>query len=58
MKITIEHYGHKLTYEVEHDDVSLNNMLEILERMLLADGYVFKGTLQLIDDEEFNEELE
>jgi hypothetical protein len=58
MKIILEHYEHKLTYEIDHDDVSLDSMLEIIERMLLADGYVFRGTLQIVDDEDFDEELE
>jgi hypothetical protein len=51
MKITIEQYEHTVTYEVAHNDVSMEEMLEILERMLQATGYVFSGHLDIVDDE-------
>jgi hypothetical protein len=47
MKITIEQYEHMVTYEVKHNDVDMDEMLEILERMLKATGYVFKGNLHI-----------
>lgn len=49
MKITIEQYDHKITYEVPHNDVSMEEMLEILERLLKATGYVFSGNLEIVD---------
>jgi hypothetical protein len=50
MKITIEQYEHKITYEVPQNDVSMEEMLEILERLLKATGYVFSGNLKIVDD--------
>ena len=50
MKITIEQYEHKITYEVPHNDVPMDEMLEILERLLKATGYVFSGNLEIVDD--------
>jgi len=51
MKITIEQYDHKITYEVPHNDVLTDQMLEILERLLKATGYVFSGKLEIVDYE-------
>ena len=56
MKITVEQYEHKITYEVGHNDVSIDEMLEILERMLQATGYVFSGSLEIVDEWKENEE--
>jgi len=50
MKITVEQYEHTITYSVKHNDVSMDEMLEILERMLQATGYVFSGHLDIVDD--------
>lgn len=50
MKITIEQYEHTITYSVKHNDVSMEEMLEILERMLQATGYVFSGNLEIVDN--------
>ena len=49
MKITIEQYDHKITYEVPYNDVTMEQMLEILERLLKATGYVFSGNLEIVD---------
>jgi precorrin isomerase len=49
MKITIEQYEHIITYEVGHNDVDMEEMLEILERMLHATGYIFKGNLHIFE---------
>lgn len=51
MKIIIEHHDHKITYEVDYEDVSMDEMLEILNRMLKADGYPFDGHLDIVDNE-------
>ena len=56
MKITIEQYDHKIIYELNHDDVSMDKMLEILEGMLKAAGYVFSGNLDILDDEIFKQQ--
>jgi len=50
MKITIEQYEHTVTYEVKHNDVNMDEMLEILERLLKCTGYCFTGNLQIVDD--------
>ena len=50
MKIVIEQYSHTITYEVAHNDVSMEEMLEIFERILHATGYVFSGNLEIVDD--------
>jgi hypothetical protein len=57
MKITIEQYEHTITYSVKHNDVNIEEMLEILERMLQATGYVFSGHLEIVDDS-FEDEME
>ena len=56
MKIIIEQYDHKITYELNHDDVSMDKMLEILEGMLKASGYVFSGNLNILDEEIFKQQ--
>jgi hypothetical protein len=56
MKITIEQYDHKITYELNYDDVSMDKMLEILEGMLKATGYVFSGNLDILDEEIFKQQ--
>jgi len=56
MKIIIEQYDHKITYELNHDDVSMDKMLEILEGMLKATGYVFSGNLDILDEETFKQQ--
>jgi hypothetical protein len=50
MKIIIEQYDHKITYEVPYNDLNMEQMLEILERLLQATGYVFSGNLEIVDD--------
>ena len=51
MKIVIEQYEHKITYEVPHDDVDLDEALQMIEGLLKAIGYVFSGSLEIVDDE-------
>jgi hypothetical protein len=50
MKITIEQYDHKITYEVPHNDVSMEEILGVLERLLKANGYVFSWNLEIVDE--------
>lgn len=56
MKITIEQYDHKITYELNYDDVSMDKMLEILEGLLKATGYSFSGNLDILDEEIFKQQ--
>jgi hypothetical protein len=50
MRITIEQYDHKITYEVPYNDVNMEQMLEILENILKCTGYCFSGNLEIVDD--------
>jgi hypothetical protein len=56
MKITIEQYEHTITYSVKHNDVNIEEMLEILERLLKCTGFVFSGNLEIVDEWSDNEE--
>jgi len=56
MKITIEQYDHIITYEVAHDDVSMEQMLEIMENLLKCTGYRFDGNLEIVDEWVDNDE--
>jgi methyl coenzyme M reductase alpha subunit len=56
MKITIEQYEHTITYQLPHNDVNMEEMLEILERLLKCTGFVFSGNLEIVDEWKENEE--
>ena len=56
MRITIEQYEHKVIHEVPHNDVSLEEALEMIEGLLKATGYCFKGNLEIVDEWHENEE--
>ena len=58
MKITIEQYDHKVTYEVPQNDLGMEEILGVLERLLKATGYVFSGNLEIVewDDKDFVED--
>ena len=51
MKIEITHYGDKATYEFEHEDVELEDLLYHLDRLIKLIGYSFDGELQIIESE-------
>jgi hypothetical protein len=53
MRITIEQYEHKVIHEVPHNDVTLEEALEMIEGLLKATGYYFKGNLEIVDDISF-----
>jgi len=50
MKITIEQYEHTVTHEVPFNDVDLDEVLQMIEGLLRATGYVFSGNLEIVDD--------
>lgn len=50
MKIIIEQYEHKVTHEVPHNDVNLDEALQMIEGLLKATGYVFSGNLEIVDE--------
>lgn len=52
MKIEITHYGHKATYEFQHEDVTLDDLLYHLDRLIKLVGYSFEGELQISESEQ------
>jgi hypothetical protein len=51
MKIEITQYGHKSTYEFDHEDVNLEDLLYHLSRLIKLVGYEFDGELQICKSE-------
>ena len=54
MKIEITHYGNKSTYEFAHEDVDLDELLIVMERLIKLTGFHFDGTLQIVENDENN----
>jgi hypothetical protein len=52
MKIEITHYGHKASYEFDHEDVTLDDLLYHLDKLLKLTGYTFDGELEIVEPEE------
>ena len=52
MKIEITHYGHKASYEFDHEDVKLEDLVYHLERLIRLTGYHFDGTLEIVNEDE------
>ncbi len=52
MKIEITHYGHKASYEFEHEDVTLEDLIYHVEKLIKLTGYDFNGTLEIVKDEQ------
>ena len=52
MKIEITHYGHKASYEFANEDVTLDDLLYHLDRLLKLMGYTFDGELEIVNEEE------
>jgi len=52
MKIEITHYGNKASYEFEHEDVELEDLIYHIEQLIRLTGYHFDGTLEIIKDEQ------
>ena len=52
MKIEITHYGHKASYEFEHDDVDLEDLIYHIEKLIRLTGYEFNGRLEIVNEEE------
>jgi hypothetical protein len=52
MKVEITQYGHTSSYEFEHEDVDLDDLLYYLERLIKLTGYHFDGSLQIINEEQ------
>jgi hypothetical protein len=39
MKITVEHYGEKVSIETDHDDVSFQDFMELIKKVCHGVGY-------------------
>lgn len=52
MKIEITHYESKASYEFDHEDVTLDDLLYHLDKLLKLTGYTFDGELEIVNEEE------
>ena len=52
MKIEITHYGNKASYEFDHEDVDMEDMLYHIEQLIRLTGYSINGTLEIVKDEQ------
>jgi hypothetical protein len=52
MKIEITHYGNIASYEFGHDDVTLEDLVYHLDKLLKLTGYHFDGELEIVKEEE------
>lgn len=55
MKITIESYGEKFTFETEHDDLSLAKLHTIWERCLSALSWTEKNIKDFYPEKEYGD---
>jgi len=53
MKIEITHYGHKASYEFDHEDVELDDLIYHIEQLIRLTGYSINGTLQIVNEEQW-----
>ena len=42
MKITVEHYGEKVSIEIDHDDVPFQDFMELVRKVACGLGYSTK----------------
>jgi transcriptional antiterminator len=52
MKIEITHYGNKASYEFEHEDVTLEDLIYHVEQLIRLTGYSINGRLEIVNDEQ------
>ena len=50
-RITIEQYDQKISVEVDHSDVSLPEVAELLEQVLKGAGFSEEGVMEMINQE-------
>jgi len=50
-RITIEQYDQKISVEVDHSDVNLSEVAELLEQALKGAGFPEKGVMEMINQE-------
>jgi hypothetical protein len=51
MKIEITHYGNKASYEFEHEDVEIEDLIYHIEQLIRLTGYSINGRLEINEDE-------
>ena len=47
MKIEITQYGNKASYEFEHEDVEIEDLLYHIEQLIRLTGYSINGKLEI-----------
>jgi hypothetical protein len=52
MKIEITLYGDKASYEFDQEQVSLEELIYSVEKLIKLSGYNFDGTLKIVRDEQ------
>jgi hypothetical protein len=52
MKIEITHYGDKASFEFNHEDVELVDLLYHIEKLIRLTGYNFEGRLEIVNQEQ------
>lgn len=56
MKISIEQYGHKVTYECEADDLNSTNVLQVVRGLMIAltwqDSAVMDSMKEIVEEYE------
>ena len=50
-RITIEHYNQKVSVEVDHSDVSLSEVADLLEQVLKGAGFLEESVTKMINQE-------
>lgn len=50
-RVTIEHYNQKVSVEVDHSDVDLTEVADLLEQALKGAGYLESQVKELINQE-------
>jgi len=45
-------YRHKASYEFDHEDVELEDLIYHLEKLIRLTGYHFDGTLEIVNEEQ------
>jgi hypothetical protein len=50
-RVTIEHYNQKISVEVDHSDVSLSEVAELLEQALKGAGFSESRVKEMINQE-------
>ena len=48
-RITIEHWDEKISVEIDHSDLDLDQVAELLQRALMATGFSPEGVKELFE---------